>query len=133
MQPPILVNKDSGFGTGQLPDKDAQMYHVQLDEFYLIPTAEVPVTNIFRDVILKTEDLPVKLCAYTPCFRREAGSYGRDTRGLIRLHQFNKVELYWFCHPERSAEAHEQITRDAESVLEALEDRKSTRLNSSHT
>ena len=112
-QPPYVVNADSGYGTGQLPDKDAQMYHVQLDEFYLIPTAEVPVTNIFRDVILKTEELPVKLCAYTPCFRREAGSYGKDVRGLNRLHQFDKVELLKWVHPSRSYEELDNLRGDA--------------------
>ncbi|MGE0567364.1 MAG: serine--tRNA ligase [Bacteroidia bacterium] len=102
IQPPILVNEDSGFGTGQLPDKEGQMYHVGIDNLYLIPTAEVPVTNIYRNVILKESDLPIKNCAYTPCFRREAGSYGKDVRGLNRLHQFDKVEIVQITHPEKS-------------------------------
>ena len=121
VQPPILVNKDSGFGTGQLPDKDSQMYYVGLDEYYLIPTAEVPITNIFRDVILKTEELPVKLCAYTPCFRREAGSYGKDVRGLNRLHQFDKVEIVQVQHPDKSYETLEDMVAHVESLLKALE------------
>lgn len=121
VQPPILVNKDSGYGTGQLPDKDAQMYHVQLDEFYLIPTAEVPVTNIFRDVILKTEDLPVKLCAYTPCFRREAGSYGKDVRGLNRLHQFDKVEIVQVQHPEKSYDTLDEMVEHVAGLLRSLQ------------
>lgn len=121
IQPPILVNKDSGFGTGQLPDKDGQMYHVGLDEFYLIPTAEVPVTNIFRDVILKEEDLPVKLCAYTPCFRREAGSYGKDVRGLNRLHQFDKVEIVQVQHPDKSYETLDTMVEHVSSLLRALQ------------
>ncbi|MEQ8324829.1 MAG: serine--tRNA ligase [Vicingaceae bacterium] len=100
--PPLLVNEDSGFGTGQLPDKDGQMYHAQVDNLFLIPTAEVPVTNIFRDVILKEEDFPVKCVAYTPCFRREAGSYGKDVRGLNRLHQFDKVEIVQIQQPDQS-------------------------------
>lgn len=93
VQPPILINEDSGFGTGQLPDKEGQMYHVGADNLYLIPTAEVPVTNIFRDTIVKAEELPIKCTAYTPCFRSEAGSYGAHVRGLNRLHQFDKVEI----------------------------------------
>jgi seryl-tRNA synthetase len=92
VQPPILVNADSGYGTGQLPDKEGQMYHCQIDDLYLIPTAEVPITNLYRDVLLKENDLPIKNCGYTPCFRREAGSYGKDVRGLNRLHQFDKIE-----------------------------------------
>ena len=103
--PPHLVNEDSGFGTGQLPDKEGQMYHVTGDNLYLIPTAEVPVTNIFRDVIVKQEDLPIKCTAYTPCFRREAGSYGKDVRGLNRLHQFDKVEVVQIEHPNYSYKA----------------------------
>jgi len=121
VQPPILVNKDSGYGTGQLPDKDSQMYHVQLDEFYLIPTAEVPVTNIYRDVILKEEELPVKLCAYTPCFRREAGSYGKDVRGLNRLHQFDKVEIVQIEHPDKSYETLEKMVEHVSSLLQSLQ------------
>ena len=121
VQPPILVNKDSGFGTGQLPDKDAQMYHVQLDEYYLIPTAEVPVTNIFRDVILKVEELPVKLCAYTPCFRREAGSYGKDVRGLNRLHQFDKVEIVQVEHPDKSYDTLDTMVEHVAGLLRSLQ------------
>ncbi|MFM2135685.1 MAG: hypothetical protein RL021_1085 [Bacteroidota bacterium] len=121
VQPPILVNKDSGYGTGQLPDKDAQMYHVQLDEYYLIPTAEVPVTNIFRDVILKTEELPVKLCAYTPCFRREAGSYGKDVRGLNRLHQFDKVEIVQVQHPDKSYDTLDEMVEHVAGLLRSLQ------------
>ena len=107
--PPILVNEDSGFGTGQLPDKEGQMYHVGEDNLYLIPTAEVPVTNMFRDVILDAGDFPVKHTAYTPCFRREAGSYGKDVRGLNRLHQFDKVEIVQIVHPGRSNQALEEM------------------------
>ena len=99
MQPPIVVNEASGFGTGQLPDKEGQMYHIGIDNLYLIPTAEVPVTNLYRDVIVKEEELPIKNCAYTPCFRREAGSYGAHVRGLNRLHQFDKVEIVQVVHP----------------------------------
>jgi len=97
--PPFVVNEDSGFATGQLPDKEGQMYHVTEDDLYLIPTAEVPITNVYRDVILKPEDLPIKHCGYSPCFRREAGSYGKDVRGLNRLHQFEKVEIVQICQP----------------------------------
>ena len=121
IQPPILVNKDSGFGTGQLPDKDSQMYHVSLDEYYLIPTAEVPVTNIYRDVILKSEELPVKMCAYTPCFRREAGSYGKDVRGLNRLHQFDKVEIVHIEHPDKSYDTLMLMVEHVASLLRALQ------------
>jgi seryl-tRNA synthetase len=121
IQPPILVNRDSGFGTGQLPDKDSQMYHVGLDEYYLIPTAEVPVTNIYRDVILKTEELPVRMCAYTPCFRREAGSYGKDVRGLNRLHQFDKVEIVHIEHPETSYETLNTMVDYVASLLRSLQ------------
>jgi seryl-tRNA synthetase len=102
IEPPILINKDSGFGTGQLPDKEGQMYHVTLDDLYMIPTAEVPITNIYRDVIVDEESLPIKNCGYTPCFRREAGSYGKDVRGLNRLHQFDKVEIVQIQHPDKS-------------------------------
>ncbi|MEN9001326.1 MAG: serine--tRNA ligase [Flavobacteriales bacterium] len=119
--PPLLVNEDSGFGTGQLPDKEGQMYHSTVDNFYLIPTAEVPVTNIFRDVILKKEDFPQKLTAYTPCFRREAGSYGKDVRGLNRLHQFDKVEIVQVQHPEKSYEALEGMIAHVKTLLEKLE------------
>ncbi len=121
IQPPILVNRDSGYGTGQLPDKDSQMYHVGLDDFYLIPTAEVPVTNILRDVILKTEELPVKMCAYTPCFRREAGSYGKDVRGLNRLHQFDKVEIVQVPHPDNSYEVLDEMVAHVSELLRALQ------------
>ncbi len=121
VMPPLMVNEDSGFGTGQLPDKDAQMYHVTLDNFYLIPTAEVPVTNIYRDVILESKDLPVKNTAYTPCFRREAGSYGKDVRGLNRLHQFDKVEIVQIQHPEKSYETLDEMVRHVEGLVQRLE------------
>lgn len=120
VQPPLMVNEASGFGTGQLPDKGEQMYHVGLDNFYLIPTAEVPVTNIFRDVILSAGELPVKMTAYTPCFRREAGSYGKDVRGLNRLHQFDKVEIVQVAHPDTSYEALEGMVKHVESIVRAL-------------
>jgi len=119
--PPLMVNEDSGFGTGQLPDKEGQMYHVGLDNFYLIPTAEVPVTNIYRDVILEAADFPVKMTAYTPCFRREAGSYGKDVRGLNRLHQFDKVEIVRLEHPARSYQALEEMVAHVESLVQQLE------------
>ena len=121
IQPPILINKDSGFGTGQLPDKEGQMYHMQIDDYYLIPTAEVPVTNIYRDVIVKTEELPIQMCAYTPCFRREAGSYGKDVRGLNRLHQFDKVEIVNIEHPDRSYETLEKMADHVASLLRLLQ------------
>ncbi|HLG03978.1 MAG TPA: serine--tRNA ligase [Bacteroidia bacterium] len=121
IQPPILVNKDSGFGTGQLPDKEGQMYHVTMDDLYLIPTAEVPVTNIYRDVILTAGDLPVKNCAYTPCFRREAGSYGKDVRGLNRLHQFDKVEIVQIANPAKSYEVLEEMRAYVAGLLKDLE------------
>ncbi|HLO57128.1 MAG TPA: serine--tRNA ligase [Bacteroidales bacterium] len=121
IMPPLMVNEDSGFGTGQLPDKDAQMYHVSLDNFYLIPTAEVPVTNIYRDVILDASDFPVKNTAYTPCFRREAGSYGKDVRGLNRLHQFDKVEIVQIQHPDRSYQALEEMVKHVEMLVQKLE------------
>ncbi|MBR6458107.1 MAG: serine--tRNA ligase, partial [Bacteroidales bacterium] len=105
VEPPVMVNKDSGFGTGQLPDKEGQMYHAEVDDFYMVPTAEVPVTNIFRDVILAENEIPQRLTAYTPCFRREAGSYGKDVRGLNRLHQFDKVEIVRVEKPEDSYKA----------------------------
>ncbi|MGL5888452.1 MAG: serine--tRNA ligase [Bacteroidia bacterium] len=120
IQPPILVNKDSGFGTGQLPDKEGQMYYVNEDELYLIPTAEVPITNIYRDVILKKEDLPVKNCGYTPCFRREAGSYGKDVRGLNRLHQFDKVEIVQISDPAVSYQALEEMRHFVAGLLKEL-------------
>jgi seryl-tRNA synthetase len=119
--PPLLVNEDSAYGTGQLPDKDGQMYHAQIDNFYLIPTAEVPVTNIFRDVILNASDFPIKLTAYTPCFRREAGSYGKDVRGLNRLHQFDKVEIVQVQNPEKSYESLEEMVSHVEGILKKLE------------
>ena len=119
--PPILVNSASLTGSGQLPKFAEESFRCADDDLWLTPTAEVPVTSLHRDEVIPADRLPLKYVAYTPCFRREAGSYGRDTRGLIRLHQFNKVELYWFCHPEHSADAHQQITADAEAVLEALE------------
>jgi seryl-tRNA synthetase len=118
--PPFMVNEDSGFGTGQLPDKEGQMYHVGIDNFYLIPTAEVPVTNIFRDVILNESDFPVKCTAYTPCFRREAGSYGKDVRGLNRLHQFDKVEIVQLSKPENSYAALEEMVSHVESIVKKL-------------
>src|SRR5512133_576008 len=121
VMPPLMVNEDSGFGTGQLPDKDAQMYHVNLDNFYLIPTAEVPVTNIYRDVILDAASFPVKNTAYTPCFRREAGSYGKDVRGLNRLHQFDKVEIVQIQHPDRSYESLDEMVRHVEGLVQKLE------------
>jgi len=118
---PILVNAASARGTGQLPDKEAQMYVVERDDLYLIPTAEVPVTNVYRDEILPADRLPIYHAAYTPCFRREAGAAGKETRGLLRVHQFDKVEMVKFVHPETSAAELETLTRDAEEVLEALE------------
>lgn len=121
IQPPIMVNADSGFGTGQLPDKEGQMYHVTEDNLYLIPTAEVPVTNIYRDVILKEENFPVMMTAYTPCFRREAGSYGKDVRGLNRLHQFDKVEIVQLQHPEKSYETLEDMKNYVAGLLRMLE------------
>jgi seryl-tRNA synthetase len=119
--PPIVVNEDSGFGTGQLPDKEGQMYHVTADNFYLIPTAEVPVTNIYRDVILNGDDLPVKNIAYTPCFRREAGSWGAHVRGLNRLHQFDKVEIVRIAHPDNSYESLDEMVSHVESLVSKLE------------
>jgi seryl-tRNA synthetase len=121
IMPPLMVNEDSGFGTGQLPDKDAQMYYVGLDNYYLIPTAEVPVTNIYRDVILESKDLPVKNTAYTPCFRREAGSYGKDVRGLNRLHQFDKVEIVQVQHPDKSYDTLDEMVRHVEGLVKKLE------------
>ena len=120
VEPPIMVNEASGFGTGQLPDKEGQMYHVTADGFYLVPTAEVPVTNIFRDVILEQSELPVKMTAYTPCFRREAGSYGKDVRGLNRLHQFDKVEIVQVAHPDKSYEALDAMVAHVESIVASL-------------
>lgn len=121
MMPPIMVNEESGFGTGQLPDKEGQMYNVGLDGFYLIPTAEVPVTNIYRDVILSSDQLPVKNVAYTPCFRREAGSWGAHVRGLNRLHQFDKVEIVQIAHPDYSYRALEEMVSHVESLVSGLE------------
>ncbi len=120
MQVPHLVNAASGFGTGQLPDKEGQMYHSTVDDLYLIPTAEVPVTNLYRDVILKEEDLPIKNTAYTPCFRREAGSYGAHVRGLNRLHQFDKVEVVQVTHPDKSYETLEEMSQYVQSLLQEL-------------
>ena len=120
VEPPIMVNEASGFGTGQLPDKEGQMYHATADGFYLVPTAEVPVTNIFRDVILEQSELPVKMTAYTPCFRREAGSYGKDVRGLNRLHQFDKVEIVQVSHPDNSYEALDKMVEHVESIVASL-------------
>ncbi len=119
--PPHMVNEASAYGTGQLPDKEGQMYHMQTDNFYMIPTAEVPVTNIYRDEIVKAEQLPIKMTAYTPCFRREAGSYGKDVRGLNRLHQFDKVELVQLVKPETSYEVLEEMAAHVEKLLNELE------------
>ena len=119
-QPPYMVNEATAYGTGQLPDKEGQMYYVTEDNLYLIPTAEVPVTNIYRDVILKEADLPVKMTAYTPCFRREAGSYGKDVRGLNRVHQFDKVEIVQLVHPERSYEVLEEMVAHVEKLIQSL-------------
>jgi seryl-tRNA synthetase len=121
VMPPIVVNEDSGFGTGQLPDKEGQMYHVTLDNFYLIPTAEVPVTNIYRDVILNADILPVRNIAYTPCFRREAGSWGAHVRGLNRLHQFDKVEIVQIAHPEHSYKSLDEMVSHVEGLIKKLE------------
>jgi seryl-tRNA synthetase len=121
IMPPIMVNEDSGFGTGQLPDKEGQMYQVGLDNFYLIPTAEVPVTNIYRDVILSADELPVKNMAYTPCFRREAGSWGAHVRGLNRLHQFDKVEIVQIAHPDHSYQSLEEMVNHVEGLVSKLE------------
>ncbi len=121
VQPPILINKDSGFGTGQLPDKEGQMYHVGIDDLYLIPTAEVPITNMFRDVIVKEEQLPLKNVGYTPCFRREAGSYGAHVRGLNRLHQFDKVEIVQISRPEESYEILDSMVEHVKGLLRKLE------------
>ncbi|MAC95359.1 MAG: serine--tRNA ligase [Flavobacteriales bacterium] len=118
--PPLMVNEDSGIGTGQLPDKEGQMYHVGEDDLYLIPTAEVPITNIYRDVILKESDFPIKNCGYTPCFRREAGSYGKDVRGLNRLHQFDKVEIVQVTKAEDSYKALEEMKNHIQALLEKL-------------
>jgi seryl-tRNA synthetase len=119
--PPFLVNAESGFGTGQLPDKEGQMYHAQVDDLYLIPTAEVPITNIYRDVILKEEDLPLKNVGYSPCFRREAGSWGAHVRGLNRLHQFEKVEIVQIATPEQSYQILDEMVKHVQGLLEKLE------------
>ncbi len=121
VQPPIMVNEASGYGTGQLPDKEGQMYHATIDNLYLIPTAEVPITNIYRDVIVKTNQLPIKMCGYTPCFRREAGSYGKDVRGLNRLHQFDKVEIVQIAHPDKSYDTLEDMRNYVAGLLRDLE------------
>ena len=121
VQPPYVVNEASGYGTGQLPDKEGQMYHANLDNLYLIPTAEGPVTNIFRDVILEEKQLPIKRCAYSACFRREAGSYGKDVRGLNRLHQFDKVELVRIDKPEHSYESLKEMLNHVEGLCQKLE------------
>ena len=121
IMPPTVVNQASGYGTGQLPDKEGQMYHCEVDDLYLIPTAEVPVTNIYRDVIIDEKDLPIKNCAYTECFRREAGSYGKDVRGLNRLHEFSKVEIVRIDTPEHSDESHKEMLAHVEGLLQKLE------------
>jgi len=120
VMPPLMVNEDSGFGTGQLPDKEGQMYHVTADNLYLIPTAEVPVTNIFRNEILSAKEFPQKMTAYTPCFRREAGSYGKDVRGLNRLHQFDKVEIVQVQHPEKSYDTLDEMVSHVEGLVKSL-------------
>ena len=121
IMPPTVVNEASGYGTGQLPDKEGQMYHCTLDNLYLIPTAEVPVTNIYRDVILEESELPIKNCAYTQCFRREAGSYGKDVRGLNRLHEFSKIEIVRIDRPEHSQQSHDEMLAHVEGLLQNLE------------
>jgi seryl-tRNA synthetase len=120
-QAPLMVNADSGFGTGQLPDKEGQMYYMPEDQYFMIPTAEVPITNIFRDTIQKAEDFPIKACGYTPCFRREAGSYGKDVRGLNRLHQFDKVEIVQIAHPDNSYALLEEMRNHVTGLLKELE------------
>ncbi|MCQ2067353.1 MAG: serine--tRNA ligase [Bacteroidaceae bacterium] len=121
IMPPTVVNQDSGYGTGQLPDKEGQMYHCEVDDLYLIPTAEVPVTNIYRDVILDEQQLPIRNCAYTQCFRREAGSYGKDVRGLNRLHEFSKIEIVRIDTPEHSKQSHQEMLDHVEGLLKKLE------------
>jgi len=121
IMPPTVVNAASGYGTGQLPDKEGQMYHCEVDDFYLIPTAEVPVTNLYRDVIIDEDQLPIKNCAYTECFRREAGSYGKDVRGLNRLHEFSKIEIVRIDKPEHSKESHKEMLEHVEGLLKKLE------------
>lgn len=120
-QPPYVVNADSGYGTGQLPDKEGQMYHIGIDELYLIPTAEVPLTNLYRDELIKESELPIRMTGYTPCFRREAGSYGKDVRGLNRLHQFDKVEIVQFTNAENSYDALEDMVSHVEKLVQSLE------------
>jgi seryl-tRNA synthetase len=120
MQPPILVNEASGIGTGQLPDKEGQMYHMEVDNLYAIPTGEVPITNIYRDVIVKESDFPIKNCGHSPCFRREAGSYGKDVRGLNRLHQFDKVEIVQIVHPDQSYQTLEEMSSYVQNLLKEL-------------
>lgn len=119
--PPLMVNEATAYGTGQLPDKEGQMYYMQADNFYMIPTAEVPVTNIYRDEIVKEADLPIKMTAYSPCFRREAGSFGKDVRGLNRVHQFDKVEIVQLVHPDKSYEVHDEMVNHVEKLLQSLE------------
>ncbi len=121
IQPPLMVNESSGYATGQLPDKEGQMYYIEKDDFYLIPTAEVPITNLYREDIVNISDLPIKNCGYTPCFRREAGSYGKDVKGLNRLHQFDKVELVQIAHPAHSYDVLEEMTNHVAGLLESLE------------
>jgi seryl-tRNA synthetase len=121
IMPPLMVNAESAFATGQLPDKDGQMYHATEDNLYLIPTAEVPLTNIYRDMVLAEEELPVKITGYTPCFRREAGSYGKDVRGLNRLHQFDKVEIVCITHPDKSYAMLEEMVNHVAGLLDKLE------------
>lgn len=121
VQPPLLVNEDTGYGTGQLPDKEGQMYHTEVDNLYLIPTAEVPITNIYRDVIISESDFPIKNCGHTPCFRREAGSYGKDVRGLNRLHQFDKVEIVQVVHPDKSYQTLDEMVEYVKGLLRKLE------------
>lgn len=121
VMPPLMVNEDSGYGTGQLPDKEGQMYYMPADKYYMIPTAEVPLTNIYRDVVLKEEELPVKLTAYTPCFRREAGSYGKEVKGLNRLHQFDKVEIVHIERPSESAATLDRMVEYVESLVQSLQ------------
>jgi seryl-tRNA synthetase len=116
-----MVNEASAYGTGQLPDKEGQMYHMQVDNFYMIPTSEVPVTNIYRDEIVKESDLPIKMTAFSPCFRREAGSFGADVRGLNRVHQFDKVEIVQIVHPDKSYETHTEMVNHVERLLQTLE------------
>jgi len=121
IQPPLIVNEASGFATGQLPDKEGQMYYIEKDDFYLIPTAEVPITNLYRDMILSETDFPIKNCGYTPCFRREAGSYGKDVKGLNRLHQFDKVEIVQIVHPEKSYDVLEEMVEHVSGLLIQLD------------